>query len=64
MPGTHPQGERGRIHAGETEGTTMTLHYSNPALDAELAYRREVLMAGRRTRTKRGSWLRSRRRPH
>jgi hypothetical protein len=41
----------------------MTLHYSNPALDAELAYRREVLMAsGRGTRTRRGGWLRSRRR--
>ena len=34
----------------------MTLHYSNPALDAELAYRREVLMAaGRGTRTRRGA---------
>ncbi|WP_324275921.1 hypothetical protein [Blastococcus brunescens] len=42
----------------------MTLHYSNPALDAELAYRREVLMAaGHRTRAPRGSWLRNRRRP-
>jgi hypothetical protein len=42
----------------------MALHYSNPALDAELAYRREVLMAsGRGTRTVRSSWLRSRRRP-
>ena len=25
----------------------MTLHYSNPALDAELAYRRELLDGGR-----------------
>jgi hypothetical protein len=42
----------------------MTLHYSNPALDAELAYRREVLMAsGRGTRAPRASWLRNRRRP-
>ncbi len=41
----------------------MTLHYSNPALDAELAYRREMLQAsGRGTRTKRSSWLRGRRR--
>jgi hypothetical protein len=40
-----------------------TLHYSNPALDAELAYRREVLMAaGRGTRTRRGAWFRNRRR--
>jgi len=37
--------------------------YSNsPALDAELAYRREVLMAsGRGTRTRRGGWFRNRR---
>ena len=41
----------------------MTLHYSNPALDAELAYRREMLLAsGRGTRTRHGSWLRNRRR--
>jgi hypothetical protein len=52
------------IHRGTTKGTTVTLHYSNPALDAELAYRREVLMAaGRGTRTKRGAWFRNRRRP-
>lgn len=42
----------------------MTLHYSNPALDAELAYRREQLMAsGHGTRTRRRPWLRNRRRP-
>jgi hypothetical protein len=43
----------------------MTLHYSSPALDAELAYRREVLKAaGRHIRTEagRGSWFRNRRR--
>ncbi len=41
----------------------MTLHYSNPALDSELAYRREVLMAaGRGTRTRRGAWFRNHRR--
>jgi hypothetical protein len=40
-----------------------SLHYSSPALDAELAYRREVLAAaGRGTRTRRGSWFRNRRR--
>jgi hypothetical protein len=40
------------------------LHYSSPALDAELAYRREVLMAaGRGMRTKRGAWFRNHRRP-
>ncbi len=45
----------------------MTLHYSSPALDAELAYRREVLKAaGRHTRTgtDRGRWLRTWRRAH
>jgi hypothetical protein len=42
----------------------MTLYSSSPALEAELAYRREVLMAsGRGTRTKRGGWFRNRRRP-
>jgi hypothetical protein len=43
----------------------MTVHYSSPALDAELAYRREVLQgAGRGTRnhSHRGNWFRSRRR--
>jgi hypothetical protein len=41
----------------------MTRYFSNPALDAELAYRREVLLAsGRGTRTRRSSWLRGRRR--
>jgi hypothetical protein len=46
----------------------MTLHYSSPALDAELAYRREQLAAaGRGTRTSRagrGSWFRNRRQAH
>jgi hypothetical protein len=40
-----------------------SLHYSSPALEAELAYRREVLQAsGRGTRTRRGGWFRNRRR--
>ena len=40
-----------------------TLHYSSPALDAELAYRREILTsAGRGTRTAHRGWFRSRRR--
>ena len=41
----------------------MSIYYgSNPALDAELAYRREVLTAsGRGTRTRRPGWLHSRR---
>jgi hypothetical protein len=31
--------------------------YPNPGLEAELAYRREVLQAlGQRTRTRRGPW--------
>jgi hypothetical protein len=42
----------------------MTTRYTNPALDAELAYRREVLQkSGRGTRTpRRPGWFRSRRR--
>jgi hypothetical protein len=42
----------------------MTLHYSSPALDAELAYRREVLQAAghRSTRTRGNGWFRNRRR--
>jgi hypothetical protein len=41
----------------------MNPYYNNPALDAELAYRREVLQAiGRGTRTRRGGWFRNRRR--
>jgi hypothetical protein len=40
----------------------MSTHYfSNPALDAELAYRREVLLtSGRGTRIRRGGWFRNR----
>ena len=41
----------------------MNLYYNNPALDAELTYRREVLQqSGHGTRTHRPSWFRSRRR--
>ncbi len=41
----------------------MTIYYNNPALDAELAYRRELLTASERgTRTRRPGWFRSRRR--
>ena len=40
----------------------MNTYYGNPGLDAELAYRREVLQAsGRGTRTRRARWFRSRR---
>jgi hypothetical protein len=35
--------------------------YPNPGLEAELAYRREVLQRiGRNTRTRRGPWFRRR----
>jgi hypothetical protein len=38
-------------------------YYTNPALDAELAYRRELLEAAARgSRTRRGGWFGSRRR--
>ena len=41
----------------------MSLNYANPALDAEHAYRREVLQAAMRgTRSRRGAWFRNRRR--
>ncbi|TYP84845.1 hypothetical protein [Blastococcus xanthinilyticus] len=41
----------------------MNQHYPNPGMDAELAYRREVLMAsGQGTRTRRGPWFSRRRR--
>lgn len=39
------------------------LHYPSPALEAELAYRREQLQAsGRGTRTRTNGWFRNRRR--
>jgi hypothetical protein len=38
--------------------------YDDPALEAELAHRRELLgTAGRVTRSRRGAWWRNRRRP-
>lgn len=41
----------------------MTLHYSSPALDAEIAYRREVLTAaGAGRRSRHTSWFRGLRR--
>ena len=42
----------------------MSIYYGNPALDAELAHRREVLQAsgrGTRIRIRRPRWFRSRR---
>jgi hypothetical protein len=42
----------------------MMQPYPSTALDAELDYRREVLMATARDgRTRRGAWFRNRRRP-
>ena len=40
----------------------MTTYYPNPALDAELAYRREQLVAAYRAGNRRGSWTSRRRR--
>lgn len=38
-----------------------SLHYPNPGLEAELAYRREVLQQiGRSAQHRRGPWLRNR----
>ena len=43
----------------------MMQPYNGDALDAELAYRREVLMASYGgARSRRGAWFRNRRRPH
>ena len=42
----------------------MSPNYANPALDADLAYRREVLQAVmKNSRIRRGAWFRNRRRP-
>lgn len=40
----------------------MMQPYSGSALEEELAYRRELVMAAYGARTRRGSWLRTRRR--
>ena len=41
----------------------MSLYYSSPALEAEIAYRRETLTkSGHGTRIRRGRWIKSRRR--
>jgi hypothetical protein len=67
MPAVTPQHDRGLRHQDEDhqdedhEEHTMTTHYPNPALEAELAYRRERLeRAGQRIR--RARWLANRRR--
>jgi len=61
MPGGLPQHDRRPRHRTDDGGTIEMLHYSNPALDAELAYRRELAMlAGKGTRSRRPHrrWLR------
>ena len=41
----------------------MNTYYPNPGMEAELAYRREVLQTpGRGTRSRRQGWIRSHRR--
>jgi len=49
---------------GRTEGNVMSPNHTNPALDEELAYRREVLetAAIKAGRGRRGAWFRPRRR--
>jgi hypothetical protein len=50
-------------HEERAMTTQFITHYTNPALDAELAYRREMLeIAARRSRTGRGRFFTSRRR--
>jgi hypothetical protein len=48
------------VHEGRDEETVMTMHYPNPALEAELAYRREQLRGSAR-RVGRRHWTSVRR---
>jgi hypothetical protein len=41
----------------------MDLRYPNPALEAELAWRHELIRTAARRGTRRGGWLGARRRP-
>jgi hypothetical protein len=65
MPAGVPQHDRRRRQIERRQETVMSM-YPNPGLEAELAYRREVLQGiGRGTRTRRGPWFSRRtRRPH
>jgi hypothetical protein len=55
MPESTPQHDR-RRHRHRRQETVVT-PYPNPGLEAELAYRREVLQQlGRGTRTRRNAW--------
>jgi hypothetical protein len=49
------------VHPDETEETVMELRYPNQALEAELAYRRELIEAAARNGSRRGSWFGRRR---
>jgi hypothetical protein len=42
----------------------MTVRYPNPALEAELAYRRELIARSFGNGSRRGSWTRRRPRAH
>ena len=42
----------------------MTLNHPNPALEAELAYRRELVARSFGSGSRRGSWTARRRRAH
>ena len=42
----------------------MTMQYPNPALEAELAYRRELVARSFATGSRRGSWTTRRRHAH
>jgi hypothetical protein len=61
MPGAAPQQQCRRRQEDDDGGTIEMQYYTNPGLDAELAYRRELAMlAGRGTRSPRPRrrWLR------
>jgi hypothetical protein len=52
------------VQPDDIEETVMTLRYPNEALEAELAYRRELIQTSARNGSRRGSWLSGRRREH
>jgi hypothetical protein len=56
MPGNVPQHDRRRRRSRRRQETVVPT-YPNPGLEAELAYRRELLQQiGRGTRTRRNPW--------
>jgi hypothetical protein len=61
MSAVPPQDDRSPRSTGRDEEQVMT-HYPNPALEAELAYRRELVARSFANGSRRGSWTGRRRR--